>query len=520
VHHTDTAWEAFSFVWNLNPATGLPWTAAEIDSTEFGAYIAWDVSVYVQQDYLWKSSVSIASLAKIVSGNTASNPSSNHKIYVSNTDWLRADEDLSKFSDIDTAAAAPITDAEYSVWDHTFFDNRVWFCNGTDEIAYYPATPGTSEIMAELVDYPIPRVLGSYGSRLFAGDVVESVSSGRAQNRVLWSAINDGTDFTSASSGSIDLDETDGAVIAMAPFTEARDQTFIGVLVVFKTDSIFHLEATGIPSDPFDKRIMASSVGCMARQTVMPYTTQEGAQVLAFLGTSSGHINVFEWNGDEALPIGDPIRDFMADQLPASSQDRCIAFIDPETNHYILCVPDGGTVPTLCFAYDITKKIWTTERYEEFSAVGRWTVGGRKRVIIGREDSRAYQVKKGLATDDKIDGSVEPIQCTWRTGFQRLAEEPNQRATVYRLWVYYRNVTLGATVQSTVTSNGSGATGSSTVVWTTDLTENDPETILVKKLDYMIEGSVHQISMEWGGLAEDIIIEKVVVEFEPNDTFV
>jgi hypothetical protein len=504
----------------LDP-TGKPWTVANINAAEFGwAFVnsSWSWAVDYYQKLIFPQP-RITSFQIQVTGRTSVEERTNYKIFVSDTDWLLADEDVDTFSDIDTAAAAPITAHPEANWSSVFYDNRYWFTNGIDEIAYFPATPGVSNIMADLPGDPICACLGNYASRLFAGDVVESTV--RTANRVLWSAINDGTDFTSASAGSIDLDETPGAVNAFVNFTEARDQTFIGVLVAFKTDAIFHLEATGIDSDPFDKRVMNNKVGLQAPRSVVSYTRPDGTAVLAFLGNDNGAINVYEWDGDTAVPIGDPISDTMLRESGFNGLKRAWGYVDPQTFHYVLGVPLGDGSPTKAWVYDITRSTWHTESFEPIDCVGTWRIGGVPTVILGKDDSLPYISKLGRLSDYNVgDGEDIPIRARWYTGWQRLAEEVNQRATVYRIWLYYRNLVPSSTVFVAVKSRtvGSDATKRAQQQFTTAATGEG--NIHVAQLDLMIEGTLHQTVVSCYKVDEDIAIEKIVIEYEENDTFV
>ena len=504
----------------LDP-TGEPWTVANINAAEFGLAV-------VQETYNFSSTVyptgvkfpspRITSARLVVGGRTSTEERTHFKIFVSNTDWLLADETVSSLSDIDTEGDAPITDNGEAIWSVAHFNNRVWFTNGIDEIAYFPETAGSNETMADLAGDPICACLGTYASRLFAGDVVESAI--RTKYRVLWSAINVGTDFTSATAGSLDLDETPGAVKALVNFTEARDQTFIGVLAVFKDDSIFHMEATGVPSDPFDKRVMNNKVGLLAPRSIQVYTRQDGTQVIAFLGVDNGAVNVYEWDGDVATPIGDPISDTLRSESGFNALKHSWAYVDPNTYYYVLGVPLGGTQATKAWAYDITRQIWASDSFEPLDSVGIWRIGGVPTAIAGKSDSLPYAFTLGKLADwNEADNENIPIYSNWRTGWKHLGEEPNRRATIYRVWIYYRNVVPGSTVDLTIHAlspdqpiRSGGATF--------DTEETDTGELFITKLDFTLEGTLHQVALSVPNVNEDIAIERVVLEYEENDTFV
>lgn len=505
-----------TYSFGTDPATGLGWTATSVNAAEWGvvAYVASGGG----QAFRY-SGGRIYDMNMTVHGISSTSPTNRprSKIFVSGTDWLRAAEDLSAFEDIDTAGDAPITAAQANaVWDWTEFNAKLWFTNGEDEIAYFPQNLASDHTMTDLAGDPRCRVLGTYASRLFLGDTEES--SVRTPQRVIWSAINDGTDYTTASSGTIDLDETPGAVMAFHPFTEARDQTFIGVLVVFKTDSIFHLEATGIPSDPFDKRVMASTVGLAARHTVVPYTRNDGEAVLAFLGYDGGYLNVYEWNGDQAVPIGDAIAEELQTLCPPDYMARCWAYHDPVTHHYVLGVPNGAEWPNFAYVYDITNDLWTTESFEEAQCVGTWNFFGEPHVILGRNDSLPYRVDVETRTDEFTDDDTDGIMAVWETGLFRLAEEPNRRSCLYRVWVYYRPVTSGATYTVQVSTNGNNYADYTPQSFTA--ASSNAREVEIKKLDFLVEGHLHQLRIESSVAGEDIEIEKVVLEYEEMDTFV
>jgi hypothetical protein len=451
-------------------------------------------------------------------GTVAGGSRTRSKITVGPTEWLRTEEDLASYTDIDTAAAADFSNSDLNIpWDYAEFNSKVYFTNGVDDLAWYP---DTGNIMAQLTSQPVGRCLGSYGSRLFQGDVNESGT--RTQYRLIWSAINDGTDWTSASAGSLDLDETPGAIVRLVPFTEARDQTFIGILAVFKTDSIFHIEATGVSSDPFDKRVMSSVIGTPAPRTVQAYTRGDGQQVLAFLGTDHGRLGIFEWNGDEAVPIGENITETINDTITWGRIGNSWAAVDPRSSLYILAVPEGSDFPNVAYVYDITRKIWSKWDFNgRIVSAAPWNFTGRWTLVLGRyEGIKPYfYYPQGDVDTTTQQAQAGEIRAAMRTGVFQLARDENgspKRSTLYRVWVWYRNYTSETTITVRASTDGF-VTSSSSVNTTKAATTGD---LTLFKADFQVEGHLHQLELSQDDAGASLEIERIVLEYEENDTFV
>jgi len=294
-------------------------------------------------------------------------------------------EDLSTYTDVVGSVTAP-TASDGQVWDSTTFLNKVYVTNGIDDTYFYPKT---GNVWDEFVDKPIGRTIASFTSRLFLGDVTETVGSTttRTPTRVFWSGINLPDNYVDKGANHFELDETPGNVIKLKPLVEQSD-SLVGVLVAYKTQGIYHISATGDADSPFSRKLMDSSAGCIARGTVVGVSDKNGRDSHVFLGRVGGTTTVMRWNGAQIEQFGNDITPLLRDLGDTVNLEKSLAVVDTFGNYIMMFPTSDSTYSKFALVYNFENEVWTTWNLKAVTALGIWpTSTGLPITVLGRPDS-------------------------------------------------------------------------------------------------------------------------------------
>jgi hypothetical protein len=363
----------------------------------------------------------------------------NSLLMLTSSAFLRVAEDLSTYTDVQGTASAPTASVGES-WDHAVFNGQLYVTNGKDDLFEYPTG---ADVFDQFSSQPVGHALASYGSRLFQGDVTES--SVRSLNRIRWSAINNATNWSDASSGNLELDETIGKVVAMRPLVEGS-QDLVGVLSVYKTTGIYHVKATGIAAEPFERKLMDSSAGCIARGTVVGVSDEGGRDSHIFLGQVGGTLNVLRWNGSQIEQIGNDIVNILEETGDIVNLEKAIATVDTFGNYLLMFPTSNSSYLKDVLVYNFKKGLWSTWNLQNTTALGTWVPNtGRPITVLGRPDSFAYKLDDTIATDDIESTDTLPYTATIESGdLTMLPQEPWKRGVLERTWFYFKQDTTDA----------------------------------------------------------------------------
>lgn len=471
-----------------DPITSTTWTTTNVDALEL-------VFEYVEGSGL--QDVIVYEIWVKVEGISSGREVS--KLYVGSGGFSRLDEDLAGFTDINGGTTTPTVD-DAIMWDDTAFDGLHWFTNGKDDLYYYP--DGSDE-MDEIAAKPAGRCIASYANRLFLGDVTESAT--RSKERIRWCKLGDGTDWTTGA-GNIELDETPGSVVALNVLTEVAASTAIGVLACYKERGIYHLQATGDTIDQYDKRLMNEAVGSLAVRSHQSYVNEQGRAVHAFLGTENGRVNVFEWDGSTATPVGDPIRDDIVDEVAKSDLRYGISTFDLEGGHYLLALPSAGSFPDKCWAYHVRTKAWSTWPMPgEVTAFGLFTLDGVATNVLSRGNQLGDKFNQDAAADD----TTTAIPQEFITGDIELVQ-PFERGTLYRVWLWYVDHGAADFVVS-VSVDGSDTWDDTDTVSSAG---DDDGVVKLVRANVIAEGWKHCIKLACSTVDQELDLVSMTLEFE------
>ena len=414
----------------------------------------------------------------------------NSLIMLTSGTFLRIAEDLSSYADIKGTASASTASAG-AVWDNAIFINTLYITNGKDQLFTFP----TSDAFAQLSGAPTGKAIASFASRLCLGDVTES--SNRSPHQFRWSAINDGANWTDASSGNLELDDTAGKIMKLKPLVEPSE-SLVGVLVAYKTEGIYHISATGTPSSPFERKLMDASSGCLARGSVVGISTPEGEASHVFLGQVGGTVNVMSWDGRNIRQFGFEIVPILNSIGDIVNLEKSIAIIDSFGNYILMFPTTDSSFLKTALVYNFNKKVWTVWTLGNTTALGTWTRNsGRPITVLGRPDEFAYYFDDALSSDDTEGEDAVPYTATWETGdLGLLAPEIWRSSTLQRMWLYYQEdssasvLTVDASIDGGVNRTVDEDTTSAPYVLT-----GDSGTQLVR-MDFRLTGRKHSFRMQ------------------------
>jgi hypothetical protein len=472
-----------------NPRDSNPWVVADVNADEFGVRANSDTneSFRVTQFYM------------VLEGSGAAGRELS-KIVISENEFLRLEEDLASFTDIDDTLAS--TASATQVWDTCEFDNKIWFTNDTDDFFNYP---DASDLLDQNTTALEAKTIAPFGDRLFAGNIEES--STRLRSRIRWSVVGDGDDFAGAGSGNFDLDARPGEIVKILQMAE-KANTFVGVLVAYKDTSIYHIYATGEASDPFDYRLMDGSVGAVSTAGVDSYVNQEGREVHAFIGKRNGELNIFEWNGNQTIPIGDPIKDDMNANIAWGSAGLSLVRFDPATSLLWCGIPrTNETFPTTFYVYDIVRRTWKEHDFNDtITALGQYKISSQPTLMAGKTDGLLFRSNTSTTAD-----SGEDSQTLIETGDFWL-NSPTGQAIVYRVWLWY--IDRGATtVAIDISVNGGQTYGTAT---SKSIGGGTSGALSLSKYDFVQHGRSFRFRLT-DTVDDDLEIVRLVVEWEPQD---
>src|SRR5574338_1616619 len=216
-----------------------------------------------------------------------------------------------------------------------------------NQIIWFPNTG----VWAQFAAKPYGETIESYAGRIILGDVTETAT--RTAERLRWSTIDDPTDWSASLSGDLDVHETEGAFVKI--------KKLLSSMVGYKYPTgIYSIEVTPEVIQPFRQYLLDSETGCVAGDTVDCGITPSGQVVQLFLGDGPNGLNVYQFNGTVAIPVGNTIADEIRRTINQETKQYSFARVDPMTKMYCLFIPetDEEFYPDQCWAYHLPTGTW------------------------------------------------------------------------------------------------------------------------------------------------------------------
>lgn len=219
------------------------------------------------------------------------------------------------------------------------------FANETTAIYRWNGSTPTATVIPDTNAPRGPHAIVSFLSRAFAFNVIEPTTGHRKSTRLQWSKISDSLDWTSLTSGSLDLDDD--------PFPGVAALVIGGRLVLFKGGpdggAIYVATPTGISTAPLriDAINPGTNVGVVVPRSVVPITS-----TLCFF---LGHDAAYLYDGVRALlPFAEGVARDITSRLNISVLDTGFALYNPDKREVELHVATGSaTTPNETWRFDI-----------------------------------------------------------------------------------------------------------------------------------------------------------------------
>lgn len=370
-----------------NPADDAAWEQADLTGGEFGVKLVDGPNVTVDSfsvDILGQTSgsgtVYVDYIAVEVVGATTSAPADGlvdfTRLWSTNKTHMRLDRDYRSAVDNVTNSVPLSSSPPVLVADSAVLYGQIYVVNGMDATRRYPNSSDVYEALttnnADGATAITGRTIAAFADRILYGWVKDNTTV--TPERIAYSKRYDGgthADTTTFSSGDFDLIDTPGGVEKLIVLNE-------DICVALKGQGVYALRQSGLAQAPIIPEPISYDVGIIAPATAKRMVDQDGTTVILFLGYSASFgYNVFRFDGATVIPIGDPVRPILRDDVSHCTLRLAFAEVEPESGAYWLFVPYKGQLsPTRAFAYHPRGAVWTGPQEFPFNVTcaGIWHI--------------------------------------------------------------------------------------------------------------------------------------------------
>jgi len=219
-------------------------------------------------------------------------------------------------------------------WSWCIFDDKLVITNGDSYPQYWAGSGNFTN--CDTTNATKARYCIEYVDRLILADMY--VSGARKTQRIMWSKNGDLTDWTDATAGSADLEDTEDIITGLGK---------VGTdLIVYKSDSMVIGNRTGSSTVPIAFPRYQKGIGCPA-----PYSIVSAAGTNFFIGRDDFYVMV----GTQPYPIGEKIRYKFFDIVNPTELTRAFGYANTLQNEIRWFVNDENN-NRRCFVYDYKRK--------------------------------------------------------------------------------------------------------------------------------------------------------------------
>lgn len=263
---------------------------------------------------------------------------------------------LTKYN-MQTKVFEPIGTNTYSETDYIVYDmgfNALFFTNNQDRVKYYtPAmqdfedVPGLDDCEPGGVNLTKAKCLCVFENFLILANTEEDEVY--YPTRVRWSRYRDYTKWkneidTTGMAGYLDLDEETTSIIALVPLKDW--------LVVFKEDCAYAMKFVGTPYVFVVEKIL-TDIGLLS---AFSYTVHQ--DIVFFVGNN----NIYMFNGNSIIPIGDSVAEYFFKNLKLEYKDAIRMIVDEKKQRLYIFYPSVNVETKSCdraLVFNIETKGWT-----------------------------------------------------------------------------------------------------------------------------------------------------------------
>jgi len=240
-----------------------------------------------------------------------------------------------------------------------------YLCYASNETAPRKWDGTTDSAIAETTTFK-PKIMLPYQFRLLMFNV--EVSGTDYPITFKYCVANDFEDWDGTGSGSRNMVQGAGSQIMNA----IAIKDYVGV---YKDKSISVLDYVG-GSSIFATAVHVDGIGLLAQDAIINLGTSH-----IFLGSD---YNIYEWNGGwELIPIGNPIKKYIKDNIYKTNKLRCFAVANYEKTEAHFFIPIGtDDYPTRFLTYNWTDKTWALNTCASCSGGGNLNTSGVEKSMI------------------------------------------------------------------------------------------------------------------------------------------
>lgn len=206
------------------------------------------------------------------------------------------------------------------------------------------------------------------------------------QNPRLWHNNEDG----SGMSGYVDVDDTDGKIIAIKRLGD--------VLYVYKERSIIAFTYTGGEDTVFSKEVVTTKAGLISPEAIVE---------LPHMHIFVGQDNIYAFDGNTCTAIGDPVKDWVYQNIKPDSTNRIFGYYNEETGDATFSFYSTVNENDNCdkaMIYNVSMRTWST-REMYMTAIGQYSIKEDKiidSVNIPYDEMNTSIIDSSLYLKDKI----------------------------------------------------------------------------------------------------------------------
>lgn len=175
------------------------------------------------------------------------------------------------------------------------------------------------------------------------------------QNPRMWHNNDDGSGL----SGYIDVDDTEGRIVAIKRLGD--------VLYVYKERSIIAITYTGSEDTTFSKEVVTTKAGLIAPEAIIE---------LPHMHLFVGQDNVYIFDGNTCTPIGDPVKDWVYQNIKPDSADKIFGYYNEESGDATFSFYSTINTEDNCdkaMIYNVSQRVWST-REMYMTAIGQYSI--------------------------------------------------------------------------------------------------------------------------------------------------
>ena len=240
------------------------------------------------------------------------------------------------------------------LWSVEVLNDILCSTNRVDAPQQWDGAAGSTSAQTMPSNVTKPQHYRVFQRRLWMGDYTDT--GNRVPLTILPSAIGNPNSW----------DLTDAIILDAPAGDRVRGMELLSrdKLVVFTDNALFDVAFLGGPLVWSTRRVING------RGTTAPKSVATISESLVFLGAD----NIYAYNGQKTLAIGDKIKDTLTNEIDPTHRDKSVGWAIEELNLYILLyVPNGASTKTKAVVFDFARGDWFDWEFSKaINVIGAW----------------------------------------------------------------------------------------------------------------------------------------------------